>query len=70
MSCNLRSANIIFFFNFDTNFLPCLEFKNSNPNLYPIFSLVFEVYLIIFFILEILVLSQATNILFFHYSKF
>ena len=56
---------IIFFLSLETKVLPFFEFKNSKPNLYPIFNLEFTVLLIISFIFEILELSQATNILFF-----
>ena len=64
ISLIFKSAKIILFFILDMKFLPLFEFKNSKPNLYPIFNLLLFVSFIILLTLEILFVSHAIKILF------
>ena len=59
MSFNFKSMKIVFFFNLDMKLRPFFELKNSRPNLYPILSLLVLDSKIIFFAIEILLVSQC-----------
>ena len=60
----MKNKTVLFLI-LETKVLPFFEFRNSRPNLYPISNFELLVSLIIFFILFIFVVSQATNTLFF-----